>query len=362
MLKCSAKMIETPVRVGDIPIDVTLEITRACPLKCLICSSNGGKQHPLELSLNKWIQTIDESIELGTNSFLISGGEPFLCSSFKDICTYISNKEIPFAVYTSGNIRVNGTTSSLSTNDLKFLSNLTCDKIIFNLLGSTHKTHDYMTQVKGSYDNTLSSIKKAISLKLPTEIHFVPTSLNYRELPQVVSLSKELGIRKVSILRFVAQGRGKENRIKLELNKKELNELRLIFEELEKYGDYVRMGSPFNPFLLSKQYVCTAGLNRITVSYDGFVFPCESFKFVDRNNEINIKHNSLKKIFNTSQLFEETRIYQQKFINDICKHCIHFNKCGGGCPAQKILYKSNIDPICPIYNQTIISKVEIYDL
>lgn len=339
-------------------LDVTLEITRKCPLACMLCSSHGGIIHPNELGLDKWIHLVDEAVELGASSFLISGGEPFTSPFLFELSRYIHSKNVSLTIYSSGNIGEN-IIKPIPITELEKIANVGKILIVMSLESAEQDIHEKITQKENSYQNTLQTIRNCIDLGLSVELHFVPTKINYRELPNVIELALSLGVKKVSVLRFVPQGRGKENREKLELNENELEELKSIFQELEKYGDYVRIGSPFNPFLLSKQYVCTAGTNRLSISYDGYVFSCEAYKFLDRNNENNLKNNSLRKIFNMSQLFEETRIYQHKLISDVCKNCSFFILCRGGCPAQKILYRSIIDPICQIGKHNIISKAEI---
>jgi len=344
---------EIDFKINNAPTDITLEITRECPLNCKICSSFGGEPHPLELSLDKWIGIIDESIELGAKSFLISGGEPFSSSYFKEICEYISNKGVSLSIYTSGN-HFNGLEiGPLQSTDLIPLSTLNPVKLVFSLQGSRARTHDSITYVKGSFNNTLSSIRLALELGLYTEVHFVPTKMNYQELPDVVSLAKKIGVKKVSVLRFVPQGRGKVNESRLKLEKDDLIRLRDIFHKLSEHGDYVRIGSPFNPFLLSKTYKCTAGRKRMTVRYDGRVVPCEAMKFMAEEfegevfNDNNVRRYSLKDIWEHSTIFQMARSLH-KSLSTECNSCDFLFKCSGGCPAQSILTGSfeAIDPYC----------------
>lgn len=335
--------------MGDISLEITLEITRGCPLNCLICSSNGGSPHPHELSLEKWLHIIDESIDLGAKFFLISGGEPFSVPYFKEICEYISSKDLSISIYTCGNVLKEGKLSPLQIDDLDFISNFGAVRLVFNLQGMSSKTHDTITQVKGSFENTLSSIIKAVDYKLTTEIHFVPTLLNYKELQNVVSLSKNLGVEKVSVLRFVAEGRGKKNEPILKLKKDDLASLKDILSELEEYEDFVRVGAPFSPFLLSKNYKCTAGRRRMTIRYDGRVVPCEAMKFMAEKFEDNdVRRHSLKDIWETSQIFQLARKFQSLIQRTECNSCSFFNKCGGGCPVQRLLNGAleHVDPYC----------------
>jgi radical SAM protein with 4Fe4S-binding SPASM domain len=342
-------------------IDVTLEITRKCPLRCVFCSSNGGFPHSDEINFEKWISIVDESIELGGDSFLISGGEPFASPFLVDLARYIVSKNVDLSIYSSGNIGIDEI-RPIPVNELQKIASLGNVRMVISLEASDPDIHDKITLKKNSYQNTVQTIKNCIDLNLYVELHFVPTKINYKELPKIVELASALGVKKVSVLRFVPQGRGKENREQLELNASELAELRTIFLNLEKHGDFVRIGSPFNPFLLSKQYKCTAGTDRITIRYDGLVAPCEAFKFILPNySNIDLTKTDLHNIWIHSKLFSDVRQYQKIFNNmeSRCFSCLDIEICGGGCPAQKILYNATIDPICKTKIENELMSVDL---
>lgn len=346
--------------LDDKKIDVTLEITRRCPLRCIFCSSMGGEPHPNELGLKEWIRLVDESIELGAKSFLISGGEPFTSPFLRDLAHYINEKNVELSIYSSGNVG-NEIVTPVDVSDLEYVAELGDVRMVMSLEGATPATHERITRVKNSFRNTIETIKNSLNLGLDAELHFVPTKINYKELPDVVKLGQQLKVNKVSVLRLVPQGRCVDYRDRLLLDREELIELKSIFTELEKYDDFVRIGSPFNPFLLSKRYKCTAGTNRMTITYNGLVAPCEAFKFIlyDYSDDVNTRKYSLKYIWEQSQLFNEIRVFQ-KITNhkeSECHHCPEKNLCGGGCPSQKILAGSiySKDPIC--LNKLILSKI-----
>jgi len=338
-------------QMGDALLDITLEITRDCPLNCLICSSNGGTPHPNELSLETWKRIIDESLELGAKSFLLSGGEPLCSPYFYDICNHISKKGVNLSIYTSGNIRKGKNISPILNEDLEFISQLNNIKLIFSLKSSSNKIHDFMTQVKGSYDNTIESIKLAVNSDIYSEVHFVPTSLNYKDLPKVVDLSKKQGVKKVSVLRFVPQKRGEINKDILLLKKEEITNLKNILQNLhETYNDFIRIGSPFSPYGITENS-CNCGKNRITIRYDGEAFPCEAMKFLDGTyNDNDVTSFPLREIYFYSAFFSSARNVQKTFLSSECRNCEIFTKCKGGCPAQRMLLNDLLaiclDPMC----------------
>ena len=344
-------------------IDVTLEITRKCPLRCVFCSSNGGLPHSDELDLEKWISIVDDAIDLGAKSFLISGGEPFTSPFLIELARYIMSKNVDLSIYSSGNIG-DDKIKPIPIQELAKIASLGNIKMVMSLEAADPDIHDKITLKKNSYKNTIQTIKNCIGLNLNVELHFVPIKINYRELAEIVTLAKSLKVNKISVLRLVPQGRGKENRELVELNNEELDDLGSLFLKLEKYGDFVRIGSPFNPYLLTKTYKCTAGTNRMTIRYDGLVAPCEAFKFILSNyNNVDLKNTDLHNIWFHSKLFSDIRQYQKIFNNmdSQCVSCFNSEKCGGGCPAQKILYNVSIDPICKVKLEKVIMRVDLFD-
>ena len=87
-----------------------------------------------------------------------------------------------------------------------------------------------------------------VSKNIDVDIHFVAMSPNWKQLSNVISLAESLGVNKVSVLRFVPQGRGSMVKDLFNLNKTELVNLRQeIINCRSKYKTIsIRLGSPFN--------------------------------------------------------------------------------------------------------------------
>jgi radical SAM protein with 4Fe4S-binding SPASM domain len=253
-------------------------------------------------------------------------------------------------VYTSGNIE-NGGVRSLEQGSLTALRECGVKKLIFSLHGPSGAVHESMTQVPGSFGNTLASMRDSIELGFNVEIHYVPTRLSYRHLPDVVSLAKKLHVARVGILRFVAQGRGRINRSFLELTADQLTELRTLLEGARQVKSVdVRIGAPFSALLLNDCARCSAGLSRATIRSDGMVYPCEAFKNLPHYQASSIVNRTLKWIWENDSAFEQARQSAALVAKSRCIQCHAFAICRGGCPAQRIASGHTIldspDPIC----------------
>jgi len=228
-------------------------------------------------------------------------------------------------------------------------------QVMFSLLGEEKVSHEAITEVEGSFDVTLDSIQKCVQLGLDTELHFVPLPNNYKSLRAIAELGKDLGVKRVSVLRLVPQGRGADKAIK-PLSKEENKALRKLIIELRKEGYEIRTGSPFNALLLRERPQCCSGIDRLTVSPELKIFPCDAFKQITSqmlgvdDKYSSLENFSLKECWEKSSYFEKIREYLTTPFAEKCSTCNVLEKCLSGCVAQKFhaygeLAKS-ADPMC----------------
>ena len=146
------------------------------------------------------------------------------------------------------------------------------------------------------------TINSAIALGIPVEAHLVPMHCNFRHIPDVLSKLYSMGVSNVSFLRLVPQGRVLENKELVEMSVEEQKDLKKIMAKCqETYQGKIRLGLPFS----AKRAACGTGSIKLTVRYDGYVFPCEAFKdgMMEIKNCVtpeNVRIKRLYKIYNTS--------------------------------------------------------------
>src|SRR5215470_8024680 len=88
------------------PLEVSIEVTRRCPLECLHCYNNlpmGDLQaRDQELSKEEHFRLLDQLVEAGTFWLLYSGGEIFARKDFLEIYTYAKQKGFLITLFTNG--------------------------------------------------------------------------------------------------------------------------------------------------------------------------------------------------------------------------------------------------------------------
>lgn len=287
--------------------DLTLEITRKCPMNCKLCSSNGGEPCDPEFSLDELKVIVDQAKDLEVSEISLSGGEPFTCPFLEELCRYTSDLGIDAFIFTSGNcFDDNRLVSSIPLDKFIDLKKSGVKKVVFSLHGSNADIHDRMTRKLGSFNNLLQSIENAQKADLELEVHVVPVKDNYRDIPAIVNLLEKLGVKSLHFLRFVPQGRGETYRDKLELANIEQLELNAILNNLLSSSPIkITVGAHFNELEIKTTGYCTAGTRKAVIRPDGYVFPCVGMKTVEKlidNN--NVKENNLEYIVTNSYGFK----------------------------------------------------------
>jgi radical SAM protein with 4Fe4S-binding SPASM domain len=174
-----------------VPLQVSIEVTRRCPLECLHCYNNlpmgdmEAKQR--ELSKEEHFRMLDELVEMGCFWLLYTGGEIFARRDFLEIYTYAKKKGFLITLFTNGTI--------INEQIADYLVEWPPFAIEITLYGRTRETYEALTAVPGSYDRCLRGIKLLKERGLPLKLKTVPTSINKHEVGAMRQFAEEeLGV------------------------------------------------------------------------------------------------------------------------------------------------------------------------
>ena len=312
--------------------EITIEITQQCTNRCIYCSSLSDMEKQEALDFDVICEVVDDAIDIGTTIISLSGGEPFLRKDVVKIVDYINLKGIKPRLYSSGIYCDNGHYSAIPESLLEEVKEK-LSALIFNFEAIDA---DLYATIMGTEQANLAlldeAIQNAIKLSIPVEAHLVPMHCNYRHIPEVLEKLYSMGITNVSFLRLVTQGRVLDNRNIVELNNTEQQELTQILDVCKsKYEDKIRLGLPFS----AKRAACGTGTVKLTVRYDGCVFPCEAFKdgMMELSQDVkadNVKNRRLIDIYEHSAYLKKVRDGLQVFSDSDCNE-----KCYGQFLRQK---------------------------
>jgi radical SAM protein with 4Fe4S-binding SPASM domain len=328
--------------------ELKIEVTYSCPLVCIHCSSDAAPNIVAEIEKNKCLDIIEQAINLEVQEIAFSGGEPLNYKPLLNCVQKCSEGKIFSTIYTTG---INDSFPSL----IKELKTTGLNRAVFSLYSSRAEIHERITRKENSYKRTIEAIQMAKSIGLETEVHFVALKTNLHDLSSVVDIAKSLDISRVSVLRFVPQGRGSIN-LKELLDRRDYLYLKKEIEQLRKDKFDLRTGSPFNFLLVNKSPSCKSAIDRLIINPHLDIFPCDAFKqmsakeLVGSDEYSNLSKYSLEDCWKKSPFLNEVRHYLTTDFPETCSDCNLLEKCLSGCLAQKVLKQGNFkkcsDPDC----------------
>lgn len=173
------------------PLEVSIEVTRRCPLECLHCYNNlpmgDLNARNQELSKEEHFRLLDQLVEMGAFWLLYSGGEIFARKDFLEIYTYAKQKGFLITLFTNG-ILINERIADHLLEWPPFAIEIT-------LYGRTKKTYETLTGIPGSYERCLRGIELLRARSLPLKLKTVPTTINKHEVFAMKRFAEEeLGV------------------------------------------------------------------------------------------------------------------------------------------------------------------------
>jgi len=168
-------------------MQVSIEVTRRCPLECQHCYNNlpMGDQdaRSREMSTEEHFRMLDELVEMGCFWLLYTGGEIFARKDFLEIYTYAKQKGFLVTLFTNGTL--------INEKIADYLVEWPPFAIEITLYGRTRETYEALTQIPGSYERCLRGIKLLRERGLPLKLKTVATSINKHEILAMRQFAEE---------------------------------------------------------------------------------------------------------------------------------------------------------------------------
>ena len=169
------------------PVDVSIEVTRRCPLQCLHCYNNlpmnDAVARSQELTFEEHCQLLDELVESGCLWILYTGGEIFARADFLQIYTEAKKRGFLITLFTNGTM--------ITPRIADYLAEWRPFAIEITLYGATQETYEALTKIPGSYNRCMNGIRLLLDRNLPLKLKTVPTSINKHEVYEMKRLAEE---------------------------------------------------------------------------------------------------------------------------------------------------------------------------
>lgn len=303
-----------------------LALTYKCNNNCIHCYA-GEATVERELTTEEWKKVIDKIYSLGIPQILFTGGEPTLRKDLVELVAYSQKVGLVTGLVTNGR----------KLSDKKLVSELVkagLDYAQITLESHKPELHDKITQVPGSWSETVAGIKNMLETTVYVSVNMTLNKWNIKEAIEIVDFLHELGLPRFSCNGLIYAGKGTKIAEEFAVSEKELLEiLPKIRDKAHEYNMEFTWFTPtkyckLNPIELGLGIkCCTAAKITMCIEPDGDVLPCQSYF----ENVGNILRDKWEKIWNHPLCIS---IRKREYAPEGCRECVLFSVCGAGCPLE----------------------------
>ena len=170
-----------------IPLQVTIELTYRCNLRCKHCyvDQNLRRNATGELSCEEWAHVFDELLDSGTLYLLFTGGEVLAYPDFFEVVSAARERRFRFGILTNGTL--------IDSSAIARLKELKPDNVGLSLYGATAQTHEATTQCAGSFAATTGAIARLVRDGFSVMVQTMLMDGNIHEAPAMRELVQGLG-------------------------------------------------------------------------------------------------------------------------------------------------------------------------
>ena len=327
-----------------VPLQVSIEVTRRCPLECLHCYNNlpmgdlAAKRR--EMTKEEHFRVLDELVEMGCFWILYTGGEIFARKDFLEIYTYAKKKGFLITLFTNGTI--------INEQIADYLAEWPPFAIEITLYGHTRETYEALTMIPGSYDRCLRGIKALKERKLPLKLKTVATSINKHEVTAMRRFAEEeLGVE----FRLDGQVNPRidcsQSPLAVRLSPEEAVALDLSSQK--RVAEYRRLAAtaianPPTLSLVDTTYSCGGAMNSFAINAYGEIGVC----VISQQETFSIRGTSIRTVWEGSLLQMRTRKRKRQTkcvecrIQALCGMCPANGELEGGDREEPVAFLCNV--------------------
>lgn len=258
--------------IQRIPLNGTFELTPLCNMNCKMCyirmSQEELKERGCLLSKEQWISLAKECVKEGMLFLLLTGGEPFLRSDFKEIYTELKKLGLYITINSNGTL--------INEEVVEWLKKDPPMKINITLYGSHEDVYEKLCGYRDGFQKSLRAIDLLKEAHIPVNINVNVTKDNQEDIGAILDLveSKQVMCR-ISTYMFPAIRNGHDN-----------EDARLTADECGKMRYFVTkrlLSQKFDAYQnqwleqdeeCSSSHQCMAGRAMFWITWDGRMTPC----------------------------------------------------------------------------------------
>lgn len=309
-------------RIYELPILVMMPHSR-CNCRCVMCDIWKANNEKKELTAEEIGRHLPAFEKLKVREVVLSGGEALMHNNLWTLCGLIHRKKIKVTLLSTGLL--------LRRFSKEIVENI--DEIIVSLDGS-RDVHNKIRNIPGAFEKLADGVKAIKELKPDLRItgRCVLQRQNFRDLNEIVTSAKEIGLDQISFLpadvstsAFNHLGTVEANDIALTLDEaRELRDLvdrsafdsNFVAESREKLRRIPQYYLAFHGEGIFESPPCNAPWVSAVLESDGRLMPCFFHEAYG-----NVHDNSFDEILNSREAIQFRKTLNVA-KNDICKRCV----------------------------------------
>ena len=242
-----------------IPLYTIVELTYRCNLFCKHCYIPQHYRTKTELPTEKVYQLIEEISSLGGLYLTFTGGEPFLRKDIFELISFAKQKSFYVTVFTNGTL--------IDKKIVKKLKSVNVDRIEISIYGNKD-VHNRFVRCN-VFDKVVESVKLLKKEDINVCLKTVLTKENFKDYKFLKNLAKNLEVVLKTDFVISAKIDNDLSPIKLLLSDKELKSL-VKKEDIDITSECQNFDN----------FICSAGMNLVSISPEGNVYPCVEFPYL----------------------------------------------------------------------------------
>jgi SynChlorMet cassette radical SAM/SPASM protein ScmE len=318
------------------PINVFLNVTNRCNLRCSHCMTSAGGPQGDELSTEEWLALIRRLAELKVFRARVTGGEPLVRPDLFRLLEELQRRRIV--------IHLNSNATLVDRDVARRLAELSLLKVVnVSLDGSCAEVHDRLRGL-GAFERAVRGVEAMVAEGLRVQIAAVVTRLNQHDLEPMIRLARRLGVVGIGFNNLHPAGRVMGHRQDLWLAADERRAVGQRLAVMQQKNDGF-MSTTFTRWhgMLSTPpkeigrsghiHVCSAGVETCAICANGDVLACNAAPgFVCGN----VRSQDLADIWLRSPQMRAVRALVHLTTEDVegCRTCPYRCVCDTGCRAD----------------------------
>ncbi len=297
-------------------------ITEGCNLRCPYCYASSEKCAPNELSTEEAFALVDQSVDLGAEVMVFTGGEPMLRRDLFDVVAYARGK----------GLRANIITNATLIRDEEIAARIArlFDVVTVSIDGGNAESHE-RTRGPGTFDKTIRALRMLNTFDVHPMINHVVDEDNVDGLADVGELFADISVRAVRIMHHTGLGRGMADGRDFGW---EHYQQAHSFIWSNPAARHMLPDGPVTEKPCAIRGNCGMGGHEIYVDSLGEVYPCKLVTGAEHSAG-NIRSTPLRELFDSPVLQEMRANFALDGHNlTDCTRCYIKGACGGGCRAH----------------------------